>query len=244
MSAMKPVAMAFLLAFAFLSRPLGADSGDPVLAAVLREATAVSPLDHALLRETIDNSGKTRQMKARFDPRREAGAGWTLLERNGEAPSAKYREKAAADLSGEVPQSYAMVAHMLAGPVRFLGQADGIRRYEVSPLGPGSILIDGHDISDFISGIAHIDMRGPVPLLAEMELRVTESFRPRWFAHIEDGEGRIRFGRDSGGRPVILSYRLHVSGLRPFGRIDYAVEMRFFDHVYVGSGPDSDDPAR
>lgn len=227
---------ALLIVFLVLPTIARAGEADPILEAVVKEAQAASPLDHQLIRTYSDNSGKTRQRKARFDPLLPEDQRWTLLERNNEPPSDKYLRRFDRDEDREPPESYRMAARILSGPVRLIGVGSHSRTYAVEPLGAGSIEIDGYDISENISGVAVIDISGDRPLLTEITLSVTNDFRPRWFAKISEGEGKIRFGRDDAGHPVILDQTLRVKGSQPFGSIDYAVSMVFSEHRFVGGG--------
>ncbi|GEQ97521.1 hypothetical protein JCM17844_11580 [Iodidimonas gelatinilytica] len=225
-------AKSFLAILAVILASLGASRAfaDPILDAVRAEAAVVSPLHHKVTRETLDNSGKTRQRKAVFDPRLPEGERWTLLERNHEPPSKKYQRKYEDDEDRDPPESYGRVLHYLDGPVTRLAQTETDVTYRIDRLGKGSIILHGEDISDKISGEAVVDLTSGVPFVREVRLMVAEAFKPMWLVRIESGEGLIRFKRTKDGYPVMHRQTLHVKGARPFGHIDYESDVLYQDY--------------
>ncbi len=209
---------------------------DPLLDQLRSDAAATSAEDHAVTRTEYDNSGKTRQRKARFDPRRSDGERWELLERNHQAPSDKYTERFMNKDGALPPDSYALVANYLSGDVERLSSGDDEVVYRISRLGPGSIILNGEDISDSISGEAVVDLRGERPMVREVRLQVAESFRPNWLAKISTGHGRVVFGRTNDRRPVLLRQVFEVEGAHPFGSITFETDILYEDYYYVSDG--------
>ncbi|WP_281299918.1 MULTISPECIES: hypothetical protein [unclassified Iodidimonas] len=206
---------------------------DPVLEAVRAEAASISADDYRLIRIYTDNSGKTRQRRAAYDPTRPDGEEWLLLERNEEPPSDKYLRKYEQSEERGAPETYGRILNYLDGEVSLLSRTKEQSIYQIRRLGVGSILLEGDDISDRISGEAVIDTRTNKPLVTEIRLKVEESFKPHWLVRIHEGTGVIRFERLADGTPVIRQQSLAVSGGQPFGSIDYRVEFVYQDYQPV-----------
>jgi len=206
---------------------------DPILEAVRAEAESVSPTDFALTKAYTDNSGDTRQRLARYDPRDGKERPWRLLERNESEPSAKYRQRYEKN-NQDPPPSYAKVLRFLDGKVSRLEENEEEIVYHIDRLGEGSLVFEGEDISEYFDAEAHVDTSGERPLLDEIRFRVAEAFKPHWLARIKKGGGRIRFGRDENGRPIILCREIDVAGSKLFGSLDYEESVRFRKHRYVG----------
>ncbi len=206
---------------------------DPLLEQLRADAAAMSAEDYAVTRTEYDNSGKTRQRKARFDPRQPEGERWVLLERNHQPPSDKYTGRFMGGDGALPPDSYAKVAYYLSGDVERLSADDDAVVYRISRLGPGSIILKGEDISGNISGEAVVDLEGGRPIIREVRLEIAESFKPSWLAKISSGHGRVVFGRAEDGRPILLRQVLAVEGSHIFGNISHETDIIYQDHLYV-----------
>lgn len=209
-----------------------AAAADTLIDRLRAEAAELSPEDFAVTRIYTDNSGDTRHRLARFDPTKPAGERWTLLERNREAPSAKYKKRYESR-KRPAPESYARVANFLAGDLELSDETEAHRIYRLERLGAGSIVFEDEDISAHLSGEIWVNIAADRPFVEEVRFFVADSFKPHFLATVEAGEGIMRFGRDAAGRPLLLQREFRVQGSKLFGSLDYAVANRYRDHRYV-----------
>jgi len=224
-----PIAAALFLAAGL---PVTAMAADTLVERLRAEAAASSPEDFAVTRIYTDNSGDTRHRMARFDPTQPAGARWTLLERNREAPSAKFKKRYESR-DRAPPESYARVARFLAGDLVLSDETETHRIYRLERLAEGSVVFEDEDISAHLGGEIWINVAADRPFVEEVRFQVAESFKPHFLATVEEGEGIMRFGRDAAGRPILLQREFRVGGSKLFGSLDYAVSNRYRDHRFV-----------
>lgn len=213
------------------ARAADAVSTDPLIEQVRAEALGVSPLDRPVLLVETDNDGKTRHRAMVFNPALEEDRRWLLLERNREPVSPQQVADFAHSRTGALPRSYRTIADFLALGATLTETTESEAIYRVESLGPGSILIDGLDISAALAAEIHIRTDFGRPFVEDIRLHVAQTFKPRWLVKIRSGQGRIRFSRpEPGAPPVILLEEFRVAGSRPFGSIDFHTRSCFFDH--------------
>ncbi len=200
--------------------------GDPqavrlLVAAIERRLPAAPP---AVVVEVKDNRGGTRQLLAHYQPARapQASGGWTVLTRNGAPVPPKRAGKLAAHLAKDGPPMSAYhIRRYLAG--RILGarplsasvnagaEADGRWLVRIAPLGPGSVVLKGEDLSASLA--AELVVRceeGAGAVVENARLSLIAPRRLRWFVTLKDARGRQRFGQDRQGRIVLLEEHLEA----------------------------------
>lgn len=224
----RPGAAALLLAAALALAPGAADAGacpagdDPDPAARLAAAVKAGlPAGPPAVTVTIrDNRGDTREILARFRPAEGAqdAAGWQVLARNGAPIGDKRARKIAAHLAADgPPMSAAGLRRYLAGTLVAAapltpGDGDDRRfwRLVIAPLGAGSVVVKGEDLSESLSAELIVLCAQGRAMVEEAHLKLIAPRRLSWLVVLKDARGSQRFGRDREGRTVLLEERLEA----------------------------------
>ncbi|GIX16137.1 MAG: hypothetical protein KatS3mg119_0323 [Rhodothalassiaceae bacterium] len=196
------------------------DDPDPAPRLVAAVKAGLPPAAPEVTVTIRDNRGDTREILARFRPEDAAkdASGWLVLARNGEPVGEKRARKLAEHLAADgPPMSAAGLARYLAGGVVRAEpltppDADGRRfwRLAIAPLGAGSVVVKGEDLSESLSAELIVLCAGGRAMVEEARLALIAPRRLSWFVVLKDARGTQRFGRDAEGRTVLLEERLEA----------------------------------
>ena len=192
-----------------------------LVAAIMDRLPSAPP---AVVVEIRDNRGGTRELLARYRPATDDATtgGWTVLARNGASVPPKRARKLAARLSRDGPPMSAFhIRRYLAGRIRSArplpaasrtgGETERRWTLRIAPLGPGSVVLKGEDLSASLAAtlVVRCEREGGA-VVESAQISLIAPRRLSWFVVLKDARGRQRFGLDPAGRPVLLEEHLEA----------------------------------
>ena len=230
---------AFLSALLLASSPSAAAPAPPELDHALKLYRAEGAFYWALTQTTV--SGGTTLVE-RYDPSKPEFSRWTLLQKNGAAPSASdledYRDQLSRRTVGTAPNVKDQIDPASCEKV----SDDDTHAVYAFRLKPG----DKDDRS-----AAHLRARFTLNkasgTIEQVELASVEPFSPMFAAKITEVRTVITYSVPTADRPVLLlSVDVHVRGrVMWFKSLDADMTVTYSDHTYVGRKPSpAENPAR
>lgn len=190
------------LAFALLS---GAASTDPLRDRLIADARAVSPAALNFDRSTslVRKGGGTLtnvSMVERWD-----GNGWTLISKNGRAPT-QTQKREAERLAAAVPvPGYHRIAGLLSTATEVRQDAQGRTILTIPVLPPNSVRTDTDDISSHLKAEALVGTRDGKPFVEQVHVTARETFKLNALIKVRSFDMVSTYAVDAGGRPRLAS---------------------------------------
>ncbi|MEG3145732.1 hypothetical protein U1839_13810 [Sphingomonas sp. RT2P30] len=181
----------------------------------------------------MESTGSARKVVIeQFDPRRPAGAQWSLISVDGAAPTAKQVEQSRKAKRGPVP-SYAQIAEWFGAPATRSDHAPGYVLYRFARLPQGALKIGSHDASADTQAEALVNTRGGVPFVEQVRLTSTKGFRMMLVALLQSMtiSGHYRLLPDGHAVPADSASNLTGSLLGKAGQIKTTVTYTDFQKV-------------
>ncbi len=194
-----------------------------------------TPSDAFSFRRTMvmESTGSARKVVVeQFDPRRPAGAQWSLVSVDGAAPTAKQVEQSRKAKRGPVP-SYAQIAEWFGAPATRSDHAPGYVVYRFARLPQGALKIGAHDASADTQAEALVNTRGGVPFVEQVRLTSTKGFRMMLVASLQSMtiSGHYRLLPDGHAVPADSASNLTGSLMGKAGSIKTSVTYADFQKV-------------
>jgi hypothetical protein len=208
-----------------------ADALQDQVLAMARSARSDAYSFHRTL--VIDSTGSARKVFIeQFDPRRPAGAQWSLISVDGRAPTAKEVEQSRKAKRGPVP-SYAEIADWFGAPATRADHAPGYVVYRFARLPQGALKIGSHDASADTQAEALVNTRGDVPFVGQVRLASTKGFRMMLVASLQSMtiSGHYRLLPDGHAVPADSASNLAGSLLGKAGQIKTIVTYSDFQKI-------------
>jgi hypothetical protein len=190
------------LAFALLS---GAAATDPLRDRLIADARAVSPAALNFDRSTslVRKGGGTLtnvSMVERWD-----GNGWTLISKNGRAPT-QTQKREAERLAAAVPvPGYHRIAGLLSTATEMRQDAQGRTILTIPVLPPNSVRTDTDDISSHLKAEALVGTRDGKPFVEQVHVTARETFKLNALIKVRSFDMVSTYAVDAGGRPRLAS---------------------------------------
>ena len=196
----------FVVAFACLavSAPAQADALSERLRA---DAAKVRPDDFAWTRTTRAEQKSADESEGlvvveRYDPALPPAKRWTLVSRDGRTPSADDLKETSKSYGKAIVPNYGRVARYLSGTLQRMPDAGGKAVYRFAKLAPGSMTINGTDLSADATGELVVETGGPAPYVSQVHIVSTKPVRMMLVVKIDRLEATLRYRMMPDGRMV------------------------------------------
>lgn len=186
---------------------------DALQAQVLAAARA-TPRDGYAFRQTttLDRTGAARRtFVEQFDPRRPAGAQWTLASVDGRAPTPKDLADARKRKHDKTP-SYAAIADWFGGPATRSDPAPGSVLYRFARLAAGTVKMGSHDASPDTQAEALVNTHGRTPFVERVRFASTKGFTMMLVASLKSMTADARYRVLPDGRAVPADTASTITG--------------------------------
>ncbi len=181
---------------------------------VLAFAKTVTERDFAFTQTSFNQrSGEAaKEYVLRYDPRRAAGARWTVVKFEGRAPTAKETAEITKQANkGRVP-SYGRIANWFGSPAKRIGTGNGTVTYRFASLPKGTINMGSHDASADTVAEAVVNTGGKVPFVERVRYISTKPFRMMMVAKVDKFEAASIYRMFDNGKPMLVGGATDMSG--------------------------------